>query len=117
MKDRNTNRIGYIDIAKGIGIIAVLIGHTYESILSTVAWSFHMPLFFMASGLTFKYRTQEECVKNNIRRLFLPYAFTICLVITIAFIINPFGSDWLKWLWGGYMAVDMASQSLFLYKV
>lgn len=46
-------RIQEIDIAKGIGILLVLIGHSipYESNLHTWIYSFHMPLFFILSGL------------------------------------------------------------------
>lgn len=45
-------RIQEIDIAKGIGILLVIIGHSvpYESILHTWIYSFHMPLFFILSG-------------------------------------------------------------------
>ena len=40
-------RIGYIDIAKAIGIISVIIGHMwwYQPEMNLM-YSFHMPLFF-----------------------------------------------------------------------
>lgn len=42
-----------IDIAKGIGILLVVIGHSInsDSILQTYIYMFHMPLFFIMSGL------------------------------------------------------------------
>ena len=46
-------RIEWIDIAKGIGIIAVLIGHTNSGILRDEIYSFHIPLFIFLSGMLF----------------------------------------------------------------
>lgn len=45
------NRIGWIDISKGIGICLVILGHTYRAnpVLNWIC-SFHMPLFFILSG-------------------------------------------------------------------
>ena len=41
-------RISYIDMAKGIGIILVVLGHSIfpSENLTTWIYSFHMPLFF-----------------------------------------------------------------------
>ena len=48
-------RIEYIDIAKGIGMILVVIGHCIndKTFPGTWIYSFHMPLFFVLSGLCF----------------------------------------------------------------
>ena len=44
------NRIKWIDISKGIGIILVLMGHISKiKIINNVIYAFHMPLFFMIS--------------------------------------------------------------------
>ena len=41
-----------IDIMKGIGIMAVIAGHTNPDIItSKIISSFHMPLFFIISGI------------------------------------------------------------------
>lgn len=49
-----SNRIRYIDIAKGIGILLVALAHADISIFAPYAhrliYSFHMPLFFFLSG-------------------------------------------------------------------
>ena len=41
-----TKRVEALDIAKGIGIILVIIGHMSSSYLRDWIYSFHMPLFF-----------------------------------------------------------------------
>ena len=45
------DRIEWIDVAKGIGIILVIMGHTFQLDLVTPLYAFHMPLFFFLSGL------------------------------------------------------------------
>ncbi|WP_278969986.1 acyltransferase family protein [Megasphaera elsdenii] len=48
------NRVGWIDVAKGIAIVLVIIGHTVQFGGGTrnFIFSFHMPLFFLLSGFT-----------------------------------------------------------------
>ena len=52
----NPNRIAWVDVAKGIAILLVIIGHTvnFGSATRNFIFSFHMPLFFILSGYTFK---------------------------------------------------------------
>jgi fucose 4-O-acetylase-like acetyltransferase len=53
-----TERVGYVDVAKGIGIILVVMGHNDFALVSPFAhkliYSFHMPMFFFMSGMFFK---------------------------------------------------------------
>lgn len=45
-------RENWVDIAKGIGIILVVMGHANcPEIPHGIIYSFHMPLFFFLSGL------------------------------------------------------------------
>lgn len=47
------NRIRWVDLAKGIAILLVIIGHTVDNkVIIGVIYSFHMPLFFILSGYT-----------------------------------------------------------------
>lgn len=52
-----------IDIAKGIGIIFVIIGHSFQSgtVIHEIIYSFHMPLFFILSGTVMNLSN----IKNN----------------------------------------------------
>ena len=75
-------RIQYFDIAKGIGIILMIIGHCgiKNQYIKHFIYSFHMPLFFLISGYFFKYREDKECLKKNFKKLIMPYIYT-CLAI------------------------------------
>lgn len=47
------NRMTYLDMAKGIGILFMIVGHTISlGWQKDLIYSFHMPLFFVCSGMT-----------------------------------------------------------------
>lgn len=42
------NRIGWVDLLRGVGMFLVIIGHTlYNDFGRAIIYSFHMPLFFL----------------------------------------------------------------------
>ena len=66
------NRIEYIDIARGIAIILMVIGHVVDQGWKReVIFSFHMPLFIIASGLFYKDKSLKENIKNIFACLFI----------------------------------------------
>ncbi len=73
----STNRIHHIDVLKGIAIFLVVFGHTIREAESLVfIYSFHMPLFFIISGLFFnekKFQSFGDVLKKKARTLLLPY--------------------------------------------
>lgn len=78
----------WIDIAKGIGIFLVIVGHSHcPPFLQTIIYSFHMPLFFFLSGYTFhydKYKLNKSAfVTNKFYRLVVPYFFANFLILLI----------------------------------
>ncbi|MFZ5822557.1 MAG: acyltransferase family protein [Chloroflexota bacterium] len=81
----NRERIGYIDIAKGIGILLVAMAHTGLSLvapyLHKLIYSFHMPLFFFLSGYFFNPDTPFlALLKKRFNAVLKPYLFTIFLI-------------------------------------
>lgn len=77
----NPNRIAWIDVAKGITILLVIIGHTltFGSATRNFIFSFHMPLFFILSGYTFNVAEDFPAffkrVKKLIKHLIYPALF------------------------------------------
>lgn len=77
MKKRNVA----IDIAKGIGILLVIIGHgAIPSWSKDAIFSFHMPLFFILSGYFFRSETPLVRMRKDAKRLLLPYIVTIAAI-------------------------------------
>ena len=82
-------RIGYFDIAKGIALFAVMVGHTSEYGMPwpvvTFCYSFDMPLFFIVSGWFCKpsARLDRDYVKKNAKALLLPYAATCVILLAL----------------------------------
>ncbi len=75
----NKQRIEYIDAAKGLGMILVCIGHavtnavsvmdvTYFHTLNFIS-QFHMPLFFVLSGMVFSDSYVARPLKNTLRKI------------------------------------------------
>lgn len=77
----DNKRIKYIDVLRGVAMILVLIGHNDTS-LTNYIYSFHMPVFFFISGLTFKNysSTFKEFIKKRFKSLMIPY-FTLALLL------------------------------------
>ena len=81
-------RLTYLDMAKGIGIFLVILGHIEYIREDTLKWisSFHMPLFFVIGGIL-AYEKREEgrplfsALAARARGTMVPYAaFTIMLL-------------------------------------
>ncbi len=97
-------RIHWIDIAKGIAIICVFLGHTIttEGVLSSFIYLFHMPLFFMLSGYCFSAKRDfGPFVLNKLKTVILPI-FTLGLTGSVltalaAVFIQHQSVDW-KWV-------------------
>ena len=83
------NRIQYIDIARGIGILLVVLGHNDFALVSPfvyqVIYSFHMPLFFFLSGFFINPSVGFwEFVKRRFNSLLKPYLFTIFMIYFVS---------------------------------
>ena len=63
------------DIAKGIAIILVIVGHGHciSHLTLSFIYSFHMPLFFIIAGYFYHERGIKESVRKDFRRLMIPY--------------------------------------------
>ena len=92
MEGNITDRLGYIDVAKGIGILCVMLGHFGIQAIDKVVFTFHMPLFFLISGYFINDNVSIwEFVKRKISRLLVPYYVTgvsICFLLILADIVR-----------------------------
>ena len=77
------------DIAKGIAILSVIIGHTYPSdtpICKTV-FLFHLPIFFFLAGYFMNFEKYKSdfigLLKSTFKRILIPAFFTFLLFYNI----------------------------------
>ena len=88
----NKRRILWIDQLRGIALFFVVIGHVaLPSNIKSVIYSFHMPLFFIISGLTLNHEKiqkipMKEYIKDKAKKLILPYFWMSFLVFPLWYI-------------------------------
>jgi fucose 4-O-acetylase-like acetyltransferase len=69
-------RLDYVDIAKGIGIVLVVCSHTDALSLMWLFMGMFVPLFYFCSGYTFSQKgTMVELMKKRLIKLLVPYVF------------------------------------------
>ena len=78
-------RVDYVDIAKGIGITLVVMGHNDFELISPFAhkliYSFHMPMFFFMSGMFFKPDIPFwTFVRQRFNRVLRPFFFMLLFI-------------------------------------
>lgn len=89
------NRIKYIDIARGFAMFFIVIGHAFVhsihcSILCKLLYSFHVVLFFILSGFTFKRNNDRFSVffKKKFIHIVIPYFIWSVLFLIPYFIFG-----------------------------
>ncbi|MEJ7925197.1 acyltransferase family protein [Sphingobium sp. AN641] len=105
MGERGSNgvgrdRLGWVDVARGIGIVAVVAGHAAPpGALRDMMYSFHMPLFFILSGMLTRPRPVGEFTRHQLAQL-RPYAIFLILLLTTDLLVEtmkggrPIFHDW-----------------------
>lgn len=106
MERNRRKRKGYLDIAKAVGVIIVLINHIGISLAGVNKYlgAFYVSEFFVISGMTFRMKQKEtykEFVKKKGKRLLIPYMayslFYLLWYLVRSFMSGSFsGGDFLK---------------------
>lgn len=71
-------RIDYVDVAKGIATVCVILGHlsVTPKILVNEIYTFHIPLFFFLSGFVInldKYLSFKDYFVDKVKKIVIPY--------------------------------------------
>jgi fucose 4-O-acetylase-like acetyltransferase len=82
-----SQRLKFLDVAKGILILLVVLGHSAYQFNICIYW-FHMPAFFIIGGVL-HYQPQRHNLKNFLKRkarsILVPYlSFGVCISLIIA---------------------------------
>ncbi len=89
-KTKNPDRLKYWDIAKGITILLVVLGHAenVNPFIKVAIFSYHMPFFFIANAYFIKNYNISRCIKKSGKSLLVPYAVTCILSAVLCAIQN-----------------------------
>ena len=131
------NRLTYIDIAKGIGIFLVVVGHCIPDATSAtgisipayrwlhdVIYSFHMPLFFFLAGFMVSRqkmldRAQKplDLVRKRVSRLLVPYIFVGLCYAPFKMLLSNFANKPydISTIWQIVIGVNPDGELWFLY--
>ena len=91
-------RIEWIDLAKGITILLVVVGHSFGfqghptslRLLRGLIFSFHMPLFFVLSITTYKLSDTNDMLINKTEKAFRHLVIPACVIFSIQTILKIF---------------------------
>ena len=101
-------RLNYVDAAKGLGILLMVLGHIWtDACAEIVVWlySFHVPMFFVLSGMMLKYTRKleksslKEIIISRCRQLLVPYIVFETIYIALIGSRHQFNFDILQWHW------------------
>ena len=77
-----SDRIAWIDVAKGVAMVAIIMGHLDVSIVDRVVYPWHVPLFFIVSGFFLSLNgSLLEFLRKKAKSLILPFVYTAVFVV------------------------------------
>lgn len=91
-------RIDYIDVAKGLGILIVVLGHClvfaglWSSNLFWYIYAFHMPFWFVLSGMLYKKKDWASFITGKVSSLIIPFVSYFVLNMLIYALLTIFGA-------------------------
>lgn len=105
-------RIEYLDVAKGIGIMLIVLGHSkLPGIILSWIYSFHVPLFFIISGYLYKPRSISEIVRKGFKQLLIPMFLTnfLCILGLVALFLRSgiwHGPNLWNWIFDAFFMIN-----------
>lgn len=87
----NHQRIEYVDIARGIAILCIIMGHLNHAGINRIVFTFHVPVFFLISGYFLSEKvSMTDFIRKRLKDLIFPYVVT-CIAMIVGAVIK----EWL----------------------
>ena len=111
----NTARLIYLDDAKAFGIWLMVLGHqSLPGNLHTMIYSFHMPLFFVISGMFFRpNKSLADNLNGAVKTIMVPYLLLSIINLSICW-IHPYLHPELYYGMTGWRMFSSAILGIFL---
>ncbi len=82
-----TGRLEFVDVAKGIAMICIVLGHMGISGINRFVFTFHVPVFFLISGYFVSAEGKiSSFITKKLRTLIVPYYLTCGVIIVLGFL-------------------------------
>lgn len=108
VQPKKKKRLGYMDIARGIAMLCIIMGHFGIATVNRFVYSFHVPFFFLLSGYFYSQRgTWKEFVLTKAKQLLIPYAIGVAGIMVATSICFPLL---------GYSLLDLALRLKYILK-
>lgn len=86
-----SNRKDYLDVARGICMICIILGHLGDPFLNRFVFTFHLPVFYLITGYFFNPdNSLKTIVFKRSKGLLVPYYFACASILMFSFGINRF---------------------------
>lgn len=105
---KNNIRFLYIDMLKAFGVFLMILCHAgLKNKFTQWAYAFHMPLFFIASGILLNVSTEDftSFIKKKAKQLLIPY---LCFALILCFGTHAY-LDWIYIFYGSRNALAESS--------
>lgn len=80
-------RENFLDIAKGISIIVVMLVHSCGiPMIGKYMTGFFLPIFFVITGYLYKKAPLKLLIKKRIKQILLPYFMANAILLTISYV-------------------------------
>ena len=95
-----SGRLRFVDIARGIGMLAIIVGHFGVPAIVRVLFTFHIPVFYMITGYFMEEEPVSLFLRKKVKTLLIPY-FLTCMAVVLLQGLFAFlkGADVLGSLW------------------
>ncbi|MFT8812559.1 acyltransferase family protein [Oenococcus sp.] len=97
LKTQNKKRITYIDVARGIALLLVIVTHAgigwwvndgYAQWITNFIMIGNLPIFFFLSGFLFHDYSWKKRIINTLNNLIVPYVFGSLMIVALAWLLN-----------------------------
>ena len=95
-----SDRLRFVDIARGIGILSIIVGHFGIPAIVRVVFTFHIPVFYLITGYFMEKEPVSLFLRKKVKTLLMPYFITCIVVVLLQSLSALFhGMDVAETLW------------------